>query len=352
MKSSMSNQPGTSDTRNYDGQRQDTSPIGTGVQAILVGCGILLFAFGLILSFGTIGMTDLAGGFTDDADSTDGQTDVDGSAPTDDDDDQDGNDDTGTDDSDATTDPGDDDMTDEAPPGGSDDGGDDGTGDDAEPLSAEVTTYEPSSIDATSGEIHGELLDLGDAESVHVYFEWRDSDADAWNATDDEQVSSVGGFSRELSGMNDDTEYEYRAVAEMDTGEVVIGNTQTFTTEQSEQLAVETDTASDIDTSSATLHGELVNLGDDGRVTVYFEWRDDEDAAWRSTDELQLTSTGTFSFDLDRLDDETEYEFRAIVQSTGDADTGDIETFTTADEDNNGDDSDSDDGDDDDGLPF
>lgn len=318
-----------------DDPERTASSIGTGVQVFLVCCGILFFAGGLVLSFGNVGIADVVGGFGDDIDSDD--------------------DGTAVDDADTDQEPADDSSGDEE---AADDGDDSEQSDDgdAEPLPPDVSTADASDIESSEATLNGNLDEIGSEDEVAVYFEWRSADDSSWRITDPEIRSSPDSFSQSIGDLESDTEYEFRAVVETADGDVIAGETRTFTTDEDTSVEVETDDASDVEADSAVLEGDLTELGDSDRATVYFEWREEGDDSWERTDTQRLDDTGSFSEEISDLESDTEYEFRAVVETNdGETDTGEALSFTTEevedDDDDNGDDDDDDD-DDDSSFPF
>ncbi|KKT01089.1 MAG: hypothetical protein UV76_C0002G0002 [Candidatus Nomurabacteria bacterium GW2011_GWA2_43_15] len=109
-----------------------------------------------------------------------------------------------------------------------------------------------------------------------------------------------------------------------------------------DQPDVTTRSATDIEENEATLRGEVDGNGLSTRV--WFEWgedRDDvEDGDGEETDEMS-TGSGTDSFDedIDGLDEDTIYYFRAVARNSEGTDYGNVLSFRT-DEDGNNDDDD------------
>lgn len=328
------------DSNSVSAGPNEASPIGTGVQAFLVICGIALFAGGLALSFGSFGIADFVGGDNDDIDTDD-------DVPPPDDGGTDEQDDTGGDDPSNGAD-GDD-------AGGTDDTDDADNGDDSD----DGTAYSPpvletegtADVDESSAVLEGAVADMGDEDQLNVYFEWRTAGSDEWNVTEGEVLSSESSYSQGVSGLSDGTEYEFRAVGESGNGETVEGDINTFTTDvDDEGVEVETDGASDVDVDEATLHGELVDMGSHDAGVVYFEWRIAGSDSWNEGGQQTMFSTGSFEANIDNLQSDEEYEFRAVFEGSDERVTGDIERFETEAEDENGDDDwdDDDDSDDDD----
>jgi subtilisin len=96
-------------------------------------------------------------------------------------------------------------------------------------------------------------------------------------------------------------------------------------------LTLDTHPASDVNTTYATLNGEIVFMGGDAdSVTVWFEWGEEGNNFPNDTPEQTYYSATTFDDTIDGLDPGTTYEFRARgYNSIGYTDTGDTHTFTT-----------------------
>lgn len=79
---------------------------------------------------------------------------------------------------------------------------------------ADVTVATLGSRDVTdsTATLLGELTSLDGANEAGVGFEWRGTGQDTWNFAGGQTVDAVGEFSTELSGLQADTDYEFRAV--------------------------------------------------------------------------------------------------------------------------------------------
>ena len=344
---------------------QDLRSIGAGVQVLLVGCGIVLFGAGIAFSFSALGPTDVVGEFDDDSDAVDDLgSDVDDEAAADEQNDandandggeasdqDEGEDETGGEDANGN---GTEDDADDGESEVDDQNGDDADADDTddtEEETIEVSSTGATGVNASEATLHGELTELENVDEVAVYFEWRQDGESAWNATEWTTYSSPGAFNINLSGLSADTEHEFRAVAETDEGAVTTGDTISFATDSGEALEVETHDASDVGNDSAMLHGEITTLGDYDSVDVFFEWREDGVDSWNSTGSQQLNSEATFSENITDLKSDTEYEFRAVVETSAERnETGESRSFRTPGDDNENDNTDENDDDDDDGI--
>ncbi|MFP9193669.1 hypothetical protein ACLI4Q_18775 [Natrialbaceae archaeon A-CW1-1] len=98
-------------------------------------------------------------------------------------------------------------------------------------------------------------------------------------------------------------------------------------------LTVQTRVATDVTSSSATLNGELVDDGGLDTVDVYFTWQEAGTGSWHWAGFQRLSSSGSFSVEIDGLASGTDYEFRAITGSGGGTQSGSILEFQTDEQD-------------------
>lgn len=82
-----------------------------------------------------------------------------------------------------------------------------------------------------SADLYGDLLEFGEgASSVDVWFEWGDVNSTLDNETAKETMTSTGGFSHTIYGLEPFYKYDYRAVArDGDDGDMDYGDVRTFT---------------------------------------------------------------------------------------------------------------------------
>lgn len=71
-----------------------------------------------------------------------------------------------------------------------------------------------TAVDETSAVLNGELVEIQDLDAVDVRFEWREVGASTTNVINVGTFSTTGTFSATLTGLNPNTDYEYKAVAE------------------------------------------------------------------------------------------------------------------------------------------
>lgn len=93
---------------------------------------------------------------------------------------------------------------------------------------------------------------------------------------------------------------------------------------------VETREATDMTYETATLRGELMSMGEEGSVQVFFRYRVSGTTIWTETAKQNRASTGIYDQGITGLDAFTTYEFKAAVEWNGQESIGDILTFTTS----------------------
>ena len=108
-------------------------------------------------------------------------------------------------------------------------GGDDG-GDDTDSVS--VSTSGASDVTTDAATLNGNVTELSGYDSATVSFEYRETGASGWTATDGQSAGETGTFSETVSGLAEDVDYEFRAVADVGD-DTATGGTSSFTTERS-----------------------------------------------------------------------------------------------------------------------
>jgi len=125
----------------------------------------------------------------------------------------------------------------------------------------------------------------------------------------------------------------------------------TFTTLGAGHPEVETNPVTDVTDNSATLHGELTDMGEESEVDVFLRYREVGQTSWQETSYESVSSTGDFDNTVSGLSPDTSYEFKAVVSWNPEY-TGGIETFATQDDEDDDDDDDTGFDDDDDDTGF
>ncbi|MCD5396363.1 MAG: prepilin-type N-terminal cleavage/methylation domain-containing protein, partial [Candidatus Pacebacteria bacterium] len=196
------------------------------------------------------------------------------------------------------------------------------------PTFPRITTKEASNIRVHSAVLNGEILSLGMYTSVSAYFQYRKKGESGWpNETSKILVGQTGPFSQIISGLDEETTYEFRFLADYTDGRIE-GEILEFTTLSTDPV-VKTLEAQDVTWNSATLKGDLVSLGIYSQVDVYFLSRKVGEASWLMTGLQTKTAPGEFLAQISNLTEETQYEFKAVAGYDGKKVEGDVLVFST-----------------------
>jgi|GEM_PF-2082458 len=164
-------------------------------------------------------------------------------------------------------------------------------------------------------------------EEKEVFFEYRKKEKEEWEVLDEEDrkiLFEEGVYEIEITGLEENTEYEFRAVGE---NERIEGEVKEFITKSAP--VIKTLETTDVSKESATLKGELESLGDEISVDTFFRYRVKEEGEWMETEPESVSETGVFSKEIEQIEDQKEYEYKAVVKWNGYEKTGNTETFFT-----------------------
>jgi len=188
-----------------------------------------------------------------------------------------------------------------------------------------VTTGTGAATSSTTATLNGTLTGLGANPSALVYFQYGLTTAYG-STTPTQSMAAVGTFTADIAGLSPSTTYHFRANA---TGAATPGSDGTFTT-TTPQLSVSTVAASAVSTTSATMNGNLLDLGSDTTANVSFNYGLTTSLGTSTTPQGK-TATGSFSASLAGLTPGTIYYYRANASGVQSAQTvyGSTLTFTT-----------------------
>lgn len=190
-----------------------------------------------------------------------------------------------------------------------------------------VTTNPATDITYNSARLNGELTSLGTADNVTVSFTWGTESGVLTSETPGQVLTDPGAFYHDLGSLTPGTTYYYQAKADGDGTD--LGDEKSFTTVAFAAPTVETNDASVVTTTSATLNGNLTSLGTAVSVNVSFEWGL-TDSYGNVTAEVAKVGMGGFSAGITGLTDNTTYHLRAKADGDGDPVYGEDTAFTTA----------------------
>lgn len=188
-----------------------------------------------------------------------------------------------------------------------------------------VSTGTGTATSSATATLNGTLTGLGANPSALVYFQYGLTTAYG-STTTTQSMTAVGAFSANITGLSPSTTYHFRANA---TGAATPGADAYFTT-PTPQLSVSTVAASSVSTTSATINGNLLDMGSDTTANVSFDYGLTTSLGTSTTPQGKM-ATGSFSASLASLTPGTTYYFRAKANGVQSAQTvyGSTLTFTT-----------------------
>jgi PKD repeat protein len=166
-------------------------------------------------------------------------------------------------------------------------------------LAPSVTTLTVDAVGTNGATVHGELTNLGSLNSCNVWFEYGKTTTYG-STTASTTMSSTGEFSASISGVDSNTLYHYRAVANNPAG-TTYGTDKTFTTLNSYSQQIPTICCletTNIGTTSVTLTATLTDDGGEPcNLRFYIKQGTTTIADWTKTGTYNspYTYTNTFS---------------------------------------------------------
>ncbi len=161
---------------------------------------------------------------------------------------------------------------------------------------AVMRTDPATDVTINSAVLHGEILDTGGIDCDQRGFYVRKVGAPEWNGAVDPGAFPAGPYSKTVSGLDPGCDYEFKAYAYTPyTSAQGFGDVLTFRTAM--PSAVQTETATDVATTSADIHGLITDAGGENCDQHGFEWRKQGDVDW-----LGWSETGDYPADI-RLSD-------------------------------------------------
>jgi hypothetical protein len=192
-----------------------------------------------------------------------------------------------------------------------------------------VSTKPNTATSATAVTLNGSLDSLESGEAATVSFEYGSAAVDD-NETSGQSLSSTGDFSKEVTGLAADTQYEYR-VKGVEGSDTDLGQIQTFTTDT---IAVSTEAPSSIGAGAATLEGQIDALASSqSGAAAFFEYGKQSGSVTDNSTAVQtgLSQGDPISQSVTGLEPGATYEVRVVATAnpSGESKTSPVQTFTT-----------------------
>ena len=176
-----------------------------------------------------------------------------------------------------------------------------------------VQTSTASEVTTSSAILHGYLDGMGPYPSVIVWFEFGNTTGFG-RSTSQMTLYNTGPFSIQVSGLNPNSGYYFRAAARPNAVGVTsaYGHTNIFTTTGAAAIDVNTGAPSNVTATSATIVGYLQSLGSYRSAYVWFEWGASQ--GYGQTTPMQtMYNPGQYNFTLQNLNPGTTYNYRALA---------------------------------------
>lgn len=199
------------------------------------------------------------------------------------------------------------------------------------PTQVFVSTNQATGVSDTFAVLNGFVDPAG--QTVTRWFEWG-TNGNLGNTTVKLQQSGASVFSHTVSGLQPNTTYFFRAVAQNQFGQQFFGNILTFTTtgfkQPSVSLQAQTLLATNVGFTSARLNGLAIQSGSASSMSGYFEWGSTQSLG-NATPTQFVGSAPTLAFfhSLFGLSPNTTYYYRAVVTDGINTARGNIVSFTT-----------------------
>ena len=201
-----------------------------------------------------------------------------------------------------------------------------------------VTTY-PATVLTTNSAILNGYID-SNGSYVTRWFEWGTTYYYLGNITNKAYQSYGGNFNETIYNLNPNTTYYYRAAAQSNNGQIVYGNTATFTTTSGGTYygtcTYGTCTPTAITTMATNIGGASARVNGIGLVTNgvattgYFEYGTTQTFGnTTNSKNIGSTSSNPFYESLFNLASNTIYYYRAVVVNQYGTSRGDIMSFRT-----------------------
>jgi hypothetical protein len=195
-----------------------------------------------------------------------------------------------------------------------------------------TVTTDPPEFGEHFGMLHGSITGVGGQNCDLFEFQWH-RPGDSWSSWSQGQLDhfqfGISSWSWYVGSLDPDTTVEFRFRAHNSAG-WTDGDTLTFTTLHTAVLR--TDPATDITTTSAVLHGEILDTGGIDCNQRGFYVRKVGAPNWGGEIDYDNYPAGPYTKTVSGLDPGCDYEFKAYAYTPGTTANGfgDILTFRTA----------------------
>ena len=187
-----------------------------------------------------------------------------------------------------------------------------------------VTTDSVSNVNTHTATLNGTVTEIDDELVSFAGFQYGHSESDMENRLVYGQMTSPGSFSSNIDILDASTVY-YRAFVSYSEG-IVWGEIKHFT--PIADMSVVTNSATNIISSSATLHGTINGMSNPDATIAGFIYGTDQNSLSSSV-ETSVSVTGNYSINTGGLTPSTTYYYQAFESDGEETVLGEVLSFTT-----------------------
>jgi len=180
-----------------------------------------------------------------------------------------------------------------------------------------VNTESPSNVTGNSANLNG-YITLGEEDNTTAWFQYRQSEVGSWTNTSNITTTESSSYNIEVTGLNTDTSYDYRAIMKTASGTTYTSSIiETFTTATSGSPEIKTLEATEVTHNSSILNSELTSV-DENTIGIFWQYKKFADSEWKTLEKVDVSNpsvSDTYSTEVTGLNPNTLYDFRAGVYS-------------------------------------
>ena len=187
-----------------------------------------------------------------------------------------------------------------------------------------VTTNAATDLHSASATLNGNVTNNGGSDNTIRGFLYGSSSENLADSVT--SGTGSGAYSKEIAGLTPSTTYYFKAFASNSAG-IVYGDVKQFATKAAVAPTVQTNAASAITATTATLNGNVTAAGNDPVTVRGFVWGSSSNNLSNNIE--SGSGSGSFSKTITGLSHSTIYYYKAYATNSVGTSYGDVKQFTT-----------------------